>query len=640
VELGLFDEASEKLTFVMKVSDDPAVRSLSAYCLGICLLSMAKRDSQDGKAGAAFLHLQQGIDSCRQLGRHLGCVHKLLGDLYSFGAVLPLDIFSEDTVYVPDERNVVQEELMVRRQLAFVAEGKISYEAAETLLRGSDEEELLVMRASAATDVGSNLLLQAQIVSFWQNKGIDEVAPPEAEHLLEQAEREFRRAIGICPVYAPAWCGLGCAVHKFDPILAQHAFCRSIQLDPLFPDPYASLGFLYTRCGAAQASTSVSMALTQVADTPMMWINRALLLERQEGSLESARAPSIPGGSAHRYEQAADAYRAALQVAPLPSAKLGLALTCRRRRQQQQLLPQPLPRSWSPASINDDPISRAESHCLLREYLDATGRLDVASRVFGGVAACESGSAPALGGTSSSSSATISDRLLDEGRREILVGLDRLEGFSVEDEERDGDLNLESIRTLLSRYPAVPSETSAPFAEATTTTAAAAAAAAKIGFDPNVGLAKRRVYLEPERGDLWLALANDLVRSLPVSWDPAAADSAGREEEEKDATALRDARVAAHRACDLLEGRSRDPSLRRDPRHPHRGPSPSAREVSEALALRCWLDSVAAATATGLPSGSKGGRFRITVDAQRALLLCPDNAVAREILMAQQGISS
>jgi hypothetical protein len=218
--------------------------------------------------------------------------------------------------------------------------------------------------------------------------------------------------------------------------------------------------------------------------------------------------------------------------------------------------------------------------------------------------------------------------------------LDRLEGFSVEDEERDGDLNLESIRTLLSRYPAVPSETSAPFAEATTTTAAAAAAAAKIGFDPNVGLAKRRVYLEPERGDLWLALANDLVRSLPVSWDPAAADSAGREEEEKDATALRDARVAAHRACDLLEGRSRDPSLRRDPRHPHRGPSPSAREVSEALALRCWLDSVAAATATGLPSGSKGGRFRITVDAQRALLLCPDNAVAREILMAQQGISS
>jgi tetratricopeptide (TPR) repeat protein len=623
MELGLFDEASEKLTRAMKVAGDPAVSSLSANCLGICLLSMARRDSRDGKAGAAFSHLQRGIESCRQLGRHLGCVQKLLGDLYSFGALLPPEIFAEDTVSDPDERTVAQEERMVRQQLAFVAEGKTAYKAAEDSIQGSSDEELLVLRASAACDVGSNLLLQAQIVSFWHNRGIDEVAPPEAEQLLEQAEHEFRRSIEICPAYAPAWCGLGCAVHKFDPILAQHAFCRSVQLDPLLPDPYANLGFLYTRCGAVQASASVSMALTQVADTPMMWINRALLLERQEEEDQQESAGSPPSaptdGSLHRFEQAADAYRAALQVAPLPSAKLGLALTCRRRLQPPTAA---APAARSPASLDDDPVSRTESHCLLREYLDATGRLDVASRVFGGVAACEGGAV---------SSPRVSDALLARGRGDVLAGLERLEGFAAEEDEdrRDGDLDLESVRALLSSLPPAPdaacNEASQSPRRASTGTSLL------VGPGAAVDRAKRRICLEPDRGDLWLALAKELVRSVPE--DRGASGGGGDEcaGAAAAATLLRSARAAARKSCELLDGQSRDPALRRRDRRPprRRGPPPPAREVSDSLALRGWLDSL-----PGAAGAAPAAKAAAMADAQRALLLCPDNPVAREVLLA------
>ena len=65
-------------------------------------------------------------------------------------------------------------------------------------------------------------------------------------------------------------------------------------------------------------------ALTQVADSPMMWIGRALLLE-SKGRKASDKSKLIA------MEKAADAYRAALQVAREPSALLGLAMTCRHR---------------------------------------------------------------------------------------------------------------------------------------------------------------------------------------------------------------------------------------------------------------------------------------------------------------------
>jgi tetratricopeptide (TPR) repeat protein len=634
MELGLYEEASAKLSRAMNIAADPAVRSLSAYFLGICQLSMAKRDNQDGKAGAAFNHLQRGIESCRDLDRHLGGVLKLIGDLHSFGALVPPDVFAEDADTMSYERSIAQEERMVRLQLAFVAEGKIAYEAAESLIPESLEEETLA-RACAASDIGSNLLLQAQLVSFWQNKGIDEMATPEAEQILDQAEREFRRSIGIFSQQAPAWCGLGCAVHKFDPVLAQHAFCRSVELDPMFPEPYANLGFLYTRCGATRASNSVSMALTQVEDTPMMWINRALLLERQRvddkmGSVIRAPLPVFPaaGGSVHRMEHAADAYRAALQISPLPSAKLGLALSGRRVRRA--------PNGSGGECVNGgtDEASRFESDCLFAEYIDSTGRLDVASCVLGGVAECESG---AVG--------RATDRL-NEGRIRILAELARLDGPGEQedemDDERDGDLDLESIRALLALHPAEIGTRKPP-------RSSAGSPAARAPVD-RVGLAKRNVHRAPNRGDLWLKLARELV----VAIDSVPSTAAGKDDGVvvASAAAIRNARAAAFRARHLLLSQARHPALRSSG---PQSPPPSARDASDALALHGWIVGATApaglvivgpSTPSNAPSSGeegteggsgssmpgKGAANRIPVDVQRALLLCPDNAVAREAL--------
>jgi Flp pilus assembly protein TadD len=69
--------------------------------------------------------------------------------------------------------------------------------------------------------------------------------------MFQRSVKEFRRAIDLSPHYAPAWCGLGCAAGSgSDPLLAQHAFCRSLELDSLYPDTYANLGFLYTKHNA------------------------------------------------------------------------------------------------------------------------------------------------------------------------------------------------------------------------------------------------------------------------------------------------------------------------------------------------------------------------------------------------------
>ena len=63
-------------------------------------------------------------------------------------------------------------------------------------------------------------------------------------------------------------------------------------------------------------------ALTQVADSPIIWIGRGLLLE-SKGRQEVENSWQIA------MRKAADAYRTALQVSHEPSALLGLAMTCR-----------------------------------------------------------------------------------------------------------------------------------------------------------------------------------------------------------------------------------------------------------------------------------------------------------------------
>jgi hypothetical protein len=298
LELGLLEDAAEKYKLALAgASGDEIV--LLAYGLATTLILMAKRDHQDGKSGAAYEHLLAAIDSCALItpGDSFACVNKLLGDLYSYGREIPQDIFScsdEDAENLP-------------AKLAFIAKGEACYRKA---LASSVSDET---KASLLADIGTNLLLRAQLVEFHELKGLWGNRIDKTASLYSEAATSFRSAIEVTPDLAAAWCGLACSLVRVDPLLAQHAFIRSLQLDNKAPDTYANLSFLYTKFRRFDASSFVCDALTEVADTPAMWINRALVLEDQNGS------PSAK-------QQAADAYKAALQVSKTPDALLGLAI--------------------------------------------------------------------------------------------------------------------------------------------------------------------------------------------------------------------------------------------------------------------------------------------------------------------------
>ena len=637
MELGLFDEASEKLSRAV-ASDDSQVKTVSAYGLGACLLSMAKRDCQDGKAGAAYRHLINGVENCKQIGGggQFACVQKLVGDIHSFGAMLPPDVFLDPA----SDSDTSQEERKVRAQLAFVDAGVDPYRSAEQSVQGSDEEERTVLQACIVADLGSNLLLQGQLLSFAQGKGLG-LSSPEAEELYKRAGTEFQRALQLCPEYAPAWCGLGCAVATSDPLLAQHAFCRSIELDNLFPDPYANLSFLYTESGLLDRSGSVSDALTQVADTPMMWINRALMLERQAAGVVGVAGVAGTGErtilSVENLRQAADAYRAALQVSALPIAKKGLAMACRAGPSAE----------GGDGSGEDDRRSLEESDCLLSEYLNATGKVDIPSRIYSGISRMEGGAALPT---------QQSDNVVSEGRSQVMDALNALQGLQREDYE--GRIDLEPFRSCV----ALAATDATTASEGDATTAAA----------PTANLARQVLY-EPDRGDLWLSLAKELVRQQPNS------DQEDEDPTQHNPTALNDAALAARKARKILLDRLKGSVALRGRKGAAAAAAAAAApastggaddavvraaDVSDALSLQYWLETMtmAAPSSSGvddgnqknvdrtakhdddeeeeggkkqLPepaaTGSRGGSCRRASDVQRALILCPNNGLARAI---------
>lgn len=308
LELGLYDEANANFKKAAQVAD---VKELpwAMYGQGVSFLALAQRDFHQEKIGSSFHMLTQGIKACDTPFQQLMIAFsKLLGDIYTFGAFLPSDVF----VDCNDEKN---NELDCK--LAFVAKGETAYSQAVQTSSDWEGEDKRMLAASLVGDLAINKLLRAQILASTGYK------TDEGRKLFEEAAEGFRRAIDIHPQYPAAWCGLGASVFKSDPLLAQHAFCRSIDLDSQFQDAYANLSFLYTEYNAFSESAIISDALTQIADTPMMWINRALMLER-----EAASDPHNPKAEL-QIGQAADAYMASLQVERNPTAILGAAVTKR-----------------------------------------------------------------------------------------------------------------------------------------------------------------------------------------------------------------------------------------------------------------------------------------------------------------------
>jgi tetratricopeptide (TPR) repeat protein len=132
LELGLFEEATEKFDLVLQREKDPS-RTIAAYGQGSALLSLGHRDALDGKAAAAIQHVSRAISCIENIflregvaSPPAGCALELLGLLYSFGALLPPDVFLE----VADDGSHVDEQSMLKAQASFVANGEKAYRDA------------------------------------------------------------------------------------------------------------------------------------------------------------------------------------------------------------------------------------------------------------------------------------------------------------------------------------------------------------------------------------------------------------------------------------------------------------------------------------------------------------------------------
>jgi hypothetical protein len=306
-------------------------------------------------------------------------------------------------------------------------------------------------------------------------------------------------------------------------------------------------------------------ALTQVADTPAMWMNRAFILER--GVVD--HLDQDPSRAEQDIAQAADAYRAALQVMKHPDAQLGLSLTGRMMAGEDALKDEKV-RSLVYAA------QRKDSSALMTEFLGASNRLRAPASLFGGVMALEQAAENAR--------VDWSDELFEFG-----------EGLT------NKSLNTEGVGEILDANvvrSCFENDEDATRKEEK-----------RSDFPLEVSL-QRQILHEPDRPELWLSLARNLVGSLDESSPNHSIESAI---------------AAAQRATSMMtENLARPHRI-----HGNAASFLDAEMVSEGLSLIHWLRR---------SEGEKEEKSDdlSTYELQRSLMMCPNNPLAREALKQSQ----
>lgn len=304
LELGLLEDASLKFDEAMQGSKANISASYGVAC---CSLLLANKNIEDGKFGSALEMLSKGIKAISSfVNEECNCtILKLLGDLYSHGYKLPLTVFGGIDLHD------------IKSKQQFLEKGYVAYESClETLKQNVTKTGNDLLTSSILSDMASNLMLQAQFQMNRKNE-VDE----KVLLLLTRAREHYSKAIQLNELDASLWCGLGCSLFHLDQILSQHAFCRAAQLDTQYADAWANLGFSYAERSKFIECEAAINVLTQVADTPLMWILRGIVLEKTATDTSDA---------VEKFQNASDAYRACLQTSQNQSALLGLASTCRR----------------------------------------------------------------------------------------------------------------------------------------------------------------------------------------------------------------------------------------------------------------------------------------------------------------------
>ncbi len=587
LELGLVKHSAEKFSLALE-KHDKLVLPVASYGLGCALLALAQRDLQDGKASFAHQNLMKAVAVASDAFIHddessanFLCSMKLLGDMHTFAAKLPAHVFGG---HDNGDSNIFELTLSsLRTQISFIAVGETFYLKGEEEANRKDEGGSHLLRAAFACDVGTNVLLQAQCLSVLRGEGqgtvpnlslSETILFEDVRSAFDRSADAFKRAISLNPLFAPAWCGIGCALVGLEPLLAQHCLVRAIQLDKALPDALANLAFLYAGHNADKPALSVMDELTQVADTPMMWICRASMLERQAllKLNDTSRALAL--------SQAADAYRAAVQVIKEPTALLGIGLTCR---------------------VSGSEESKLESFGYMSEFLGSTSNRCAGAFLLHAAMSVEMGIQ-----TSILDPSDWNDEMLRKALTSIkqfslqaestYVRPSKLSDFVVE--SKQGEIITELIAGLSHQFDKDREEI----------------------LDARSQNLQVQIMTDPSNGKLWLALAKGLAKEL--------SKLKGDKRQKVVLHAIESATLASERAAKILFKQVTTPG----------GNSVvvKAKDVAEAMALSFWVkdsqnELMAEMKKPPEVSPAKG------CDLQRAIMIDPNCRLAREALSSSRG---
>jgi len=612
LDLGLYDEAIEKFDEVLN-SEENGSHFIAAYGKATGLLYTSQRDINEGKFGKALSRLEIAISNlcqfipsldrpCFDGKENFSSTLKLLGDIYSFGVNIPSDIFLET-----DKRN-------------FIAKGARAYEAViECIVKSNTKDEHSLLFAAAACDLGTNQYIQAILTACELGEGsggnlkmsdITNISNRNlsVNELLQNSINSFSLALDSNDSIAPAWCGLGCALRGTDPLLAQHCFCRAIELDKSSSESWANLALLYIDHDQISCGANALDALSQVADIPMMWIGRGMLLEKNFST------KSEPVEHKLIMSKAADAYRTALQVAQHPSALLGLSLTSR---------------------CNDKNglfQEKEESKSAMSIYLNSCEGENIVAYLLSGIMDAEDGKD------------RFSKKFDSLGFERILHGLEKIQYVKTKLQEiqQSGEIGRAADGKDIPSLKTVSRNTGLPMKYLIEATSAALEAVdelkstiipghieeeSKPSNKPSIYDAQRMVHENPDDCESWILLAKILAK------ESATIPLVGKSNHRKRMETFNAAKTASWKGITILHYHLTHPSILHSRNSQHAiYPTPiNSALLSECFALTHWFDEVKNCHGKLDNDGDESDidSSNMYVSLQRSLLVDPGNKMAR-----------
>jgi len=650
LELGLYDEAVAKFEAVLGGSESASL-AVASYGHGTAMLALSRLHANEGKFGSALEHLQRGIKSVKSLVEAKGqpaslsssaCALKLLGDLYTFGSSLPASLFGKDEDDANDKLDCCHHDDNTVSKLSFASKGGEAYTKAwqthkEREAKCDVSSDSSLLSAAALFDVGTSLLCQARILASSLGEGtgggtkssmLDMPSKcPGIRGRIDQCIEHFRKAIEMEETFAPAWCGLGSALCYKDTLLAQHCFCRALQIDKASPENWSNLGLVYADRGIVNASSEALDALTCVADTPFMWIGRALLLEDESVKVDES---SLLVSEESSLSRASDAYRAALQVANHPVALLGLSLTARRLGLSQLMEEQNAMYSES-AHL----ASKRESHLALSVHLHLTGPYNVGSTALDSIHRSEVARDRFANGDGTTGEETLDLPNVDDTAK-------LLEQLSLDCVEQDDSEELKSCNGGVAMATVLKQSNEAMGSvKSLAQTAASSSDVTATKEDASNGLASARLRarLHPDNGEYFLNFAKELAKEYTSLEEPPASSRAIVSSAAEKASALlldqaTNIRMIAPRRpiTNTSEGKLAAGSSVEHDLSMHKNVVPKVVDadiVSESFALKAWLPVEEKEEDSECASASE---VASVINIHRALLLDPENLLARGLL--------